>query len=68
MKQNANAMHRQSLAATVQALFTFPVKGFAPMALPFAYLECGKGLPHDRRFAVANGQQTVSADGRWTPW
>lgn len=48
------------------ALYTYPVKGFAPMQLQSAELRCGLGLPHDRRYAISNGQQAIAAHGAWT--
>lgn len=55
------------MAEQLGALYIYPVKGFAPMPLAEAVLQRGQGLAHDRRFAIRNGQQTVAADGAWTP-
>ncbi len=55
------------MSATVARLLRYPVKGFGPQALTDAMLAEGRGLSGDRRFAVANGEGAVPADGRWAP-
>src|SRR5204863_7776896 len=40
---------------TLTHIYRHPVKGFTPEALPQVRLTPGEGLPHDRRYAIANG-------------
>ena len=42
-------------AATIQAIYRYPVKGLSPEPLPGAWLAAGETLPGDRAFAIENG-------------
>ena len=41
------------MAATIAALYRYPVKGLSPEPLDRVALSPGECLPHDRRFAIA---------------
>ena len=45
----------ESEAATVQALYRYPVKGLSPQALETAQLTAGQTIPADRLYAIENG-------------
>jgi uncharacterized protein YcbX len=42
-------------AATIDAIYRYPVKGLSPEQLPVVDLSVGKTLPADRRYAIENG-------------
>lgn len=56
------------MAITLDHIYRFPVKGLHAEPLDSASLAAGQGLPHDRRFAIARGdnRQTFGAP-RWYP-
>ena len=45
----------QSEAATVQAIYRYPVKGLSPQTLQRARLTAGQTIPADRLYAIENG-------------
>lgn len=45
----------ESEAATVRAIFRYPVKGLSPQALERAQLTPGQTIPADRLYAIENG-------------
>ncbi len=52
----------------VERITRFPVKGLSPEYLEKATLEPGQGLPHDRRFAFAQGDSRFDeAAPEWLP-
>jgi len=46
----------------LQTIYRFPVKGFPGQKLATTSLIAGRGIPHDRRFAVTNGTEDT---GEW---
>lgn len=56
------------MSATVSALYVYPVKGLSPQPLDRVRLEPGRGLPHDRRFAIARSSSRIDpANPQWQP-
>ncbi len=62
------------MSVTVSALFTYPVKGLGGRQQEGVALEVGRGLPGDRRFALAKsaygdhfGPSAHAAWGSWAP-
>lgn len=52
----------------VEQISRYPVKGLSPEMLEDVVLSPGDGLPHDRRFAFAQGDSPFDpADPRWLP-
>jgi uncharacterized protein YcbX len=52
----------------VERISRYPVKGLSPEYLDEVELSPGEGLPHDRRFAFAQGDSAFDlADPRWLP-
>lgn len=52
----------------VERICRFPVKGLSPEYLEEVELAAGEGLPHDRRFAFAQGDSPFdTAAPRWLP-
>src|SRR3546814_17222013 len=51
------------MSATVQQICRYPVKGLNADVLPRAVLTPGRGLPDDRRFAIAYGRGTGARRG-----
>jgi uncharacterized protein len=52
----------------VERISRFPVKGLSPEQLDEVALALGQGLPHDRRFAFAQGDSPFDeADPTWLP-
>jgi uncharacterized protein YcbX len=49
------------IAATIDAIYRYPVKGLSPERLPMAALAVGATLAGDRRFAIENGPSGFSA-------
>ncbi|WP_394833704.1 MOSC domain-containing protein [Pendulispora rubella] len=53
------------------AICRYPIKGFHPQKLARVELLAGGGIPHDRRFAIANGQVRLALEGgnvpAWVP-
>ncbi|WP_394844175.1 MOSC domain-containing protein [Pendulispora brunnea] len=53
------------------AICRYPIKGFHPQKLASVDFSAGSGIPHDRRFAVANGQVRLALEGgnvpAWVP-
>ena len=49
-------------------IYRYPVKGWHGESLPAVELATGRGVPHDRRFAIARGDtKTDPAASRWLP-
>lgn len=46
-----------AMAATLRALYRYPIKGFTGEALDSVAVEPGRGLPGDRKLAVTTGAQ-----------
>src|ERR1700732_4474343 len=44
-----------TVAAKIQSMYRYPVKGLSPEPLPRARLEAGETLPGDRLYAIENG-------------
>ncbi len=56
------------MTITLADIRRYPVKGMNGTALDSAALEAGRGLPHDRRFALAPASSGVSrSDPKWMP-
>ncbi len=52
----------------VERITRYPVKGLAPEHMEEVELTRGEGLPHDRRFAFAQGDSAFDpADPKWLP-
>lgn len=52
----------------IERISRFPVKGLSPEYLDEVDLAAGEGLPHDRRFAFAQGDGLFdAADPKWLP-
>jgi MOSC domain-containing protein len=52
----------------VEAIYRYPVKGLSPEALEEVALAPGECLPHDRRFALAQGDAPFDVDApSWLP-
>ena len=52
----------------LEHIYRFPVKGLAAEPLAAVPLTAGKGLPHDRRFAIARGDSNLDFDTpHWRP-
>ena len=52
----------------VEAIYRYPVKGLSPEALEEVALSTGRCLPHDRRFALAQGDAPFDpAAPSWLP-
>src|SRR3546814_11499777 len=51
------------MSATVQQICRYPVKGLNADVLPRVVLTPGRGLPDDRRFAIAYGLGTGARRG-----
>jgi uncharacterized protein YcbX len=52
----------------VERISRYPVKGLSPEYLEEVELSAGQGLPHDRRFAFAQGDSAFDeADPKWLP-
>ncbi|MFC4003172.1 MOSC domain-containing protein [Prauserella oleivorans] len=49
------------MAGRIRGLYVYPVKGLSPQPLPEVTLEAGRGVPHDRAFALAR------PEGRYVP-
>ena len=45
----------ESEAATIQAIYRYPVKGLSPQTLRRARLMVGQTIPADRLYAIENG-------------
>jgi len=45
-----------AVAATLERLYRYPVKGLGPEPLASAVIATGDGMPGDRRFAIARGR------------
>jgi uncharacterized protein YcbX len=54
------------MAATVSAIYRYPVKGLSPEKLDRVALLPGECLPHDRRFAIALA--SAPFDPEWPAW
>jgi len=52
------------MAALIQSLYRYPIKGFTPEPVPAAVLQAGAYFPDDRLYAVENGP---SAFKPWAP-
>jgi uncharacterized protein YcbX len=52
----------QNMAATVTAIYRYPVKGLSAEKLERVSLTPGECLPHDRRFAIALGSTPFDPD------
>jgi len=52
-------------AGYLSAIFRYPIKGFTGQNITEAALTVGRGIRHDRRFAIANGWQVVDTSGEW---
>jgi len=48
-------------AATIDAIYRYPVKGLSPERLPMAVLAVGETIAGDRRFAIENGPSGFAA-------
>ena len=48
-------MNDTNAAATITAIYRYPVKGLSPQSLPRVRLEKGATLPADRKYAIENG-------------
>lgn len=56
------------MSAAVAALYFYPVKGLSPQPLECVRLEPGRGVPHDRRFAIARSSARIDpANPEWQP-
>ena len=56
------------MTATLSAIRRYPVKGLSGESLDRTELDVGKGLSHDRRFALAHAaSQFDRADPQWLP-
>jgi uncharacterized protein YcbX len=56
------------MAVTVADICRYPVKGLSAEHLQQVVLEPGEGLPHDRRFALADGATTFDPHNpQWLP-
>ena len=52
----------------VEHIYRYPIKGLSAEAMEDVVLEAGQGLPHDRRFAFAQGDSDFDArDPKWLP-
>jgi uncharacterized protein YcbX len=52
----------------VEQIYRYPVKGLSPEAMEAVALATGLGLPHDRRFAFAQGDNPFNAaEPAWLP-
>lgn len=49
----------------ISSIAVYPVKGLAGVNLPMTDVVLGRGLAHDRRFAIVNGERPVQDDGGW---
>ncbi len=49
---------------TLKAMYRYPIKGFSGQRLNETPLEPGRGIVHDRQFAITNGTET---SGEWQP-
>ena len=57
-----------SSAATVSAIYRYPVKGLSPQPYQKVTLRAGQTLPNDRRYAVENGPSGFDpAAPKWFP-
>ena len=59
-KLQGNSMSQISISAIQR----FPFKGFPGQAMKNTRLATGKGIQHDRRFAITNG---ITSNGEWMP-
>lgn len=59
---------RSFMSGALKYIYRFPVKGLSGERLTHSVLAVGEGLPHDRRFAIAWGQDRDLAQGaQWMP-
>lgn len=52
--------------ARLARIYRYPVKGLPGQHLTATQVAPGSGIPHDRRFAVANGHRPTPPNGAWT--
>ena len=53
---------------TLSSIVRYPVKGLSPEELAYVELSAGRGLPGDRRWALAHGAAAIDPEApRWLP-